>query len=61
MPLQACLRETGSLPVYQRIGPSVAVLRDRGLSVAAIARHFRVDHHTADKALSWFLNVSSSS
>ena len=29
-------------------------MQDRGVRVAAIARHFGVDYHTADKAIGWF-------
>ena len=42
------------LPAYQRIARRAVALRNRGLSVAAIARHFLVDHRTAAKALRWF-------
>ena len=42
------------VPVYQQIAAEAGVMRARGLRVAAIARHFRVDHHTVDKAVAWF-------
>ena len=29
-------------------------MHDRGVRVNAIAKHFRVDHHTVAKALRWF-------
>ena len=38
----------------QRIAAEAAGMQDRGVRVAAIARHFGVDYHTADKAIGWF-------
>ena len=29
-------------------------MHDRCVRVSAIAKYFRVDHHTVDKALRWF-------
>ena len=29
-------------------------MQARGVLIAAIARHFRVDHHTVVKAIWWF-------
>jgi hypothetical protein len=40
-------------PTYQRIARDASHLRQLGLSVAAIARHLRVDHKTAAKAIRW--------
>ena len=36
------------------MAPQAVELRERGVSVAAIAQLFGVDHHTASKALRWF-------
>ena len=41
-------------PIYQVIAAEAAAMRDRGDRVSAIAKHFGLDHHTADKALRWF-------
>ena len=38
-------------PVYQSIASCVAEMRERGLNVTPIAKHFRVDYRTAAKAL----------
>ena len=40
--------------VYQRITADAAALERGAVRVAAIARHFGVDHHTADKVIRWF-------
>ncbi len=48
------IRDVPKTPVYQEIAAQAGEMRDRGVSVAAIARHFGVDHHTVDKALRWF-------
>ena len=42
------------VPVYQRIAAEATAMQDRGVCVAAIARHFGVDDHTAAKAIRWF-------
>ena len=42
------------VPVYQRIAAEAAGMQDQGVTVAAIARHFGVDHHTVEKAIRWF-------
>ena len=48
------LRDLPETPVYQRIAAEAAGMQDRGVTVAAIARHFGVDDHTAGKAIRWF-------
>ena len=48
------LRDPPTTPVYQRIAAAAVGMRDRGVTVAAIARHFGVDDHTAGKAIRWF-------
>ena len=40
--------------MQQRIAIEAAAMYARGVRVSAIAKHFGVDHHTADKALRWF-------
>ena len=40
--------------IYQVIAPEAIAMQGRGVLVSAIAKHFGVDHHTADKALGWF-------
>ena len=40
-------------PIYQAMAPQALELRERGVSVAGIARLFGVDHHTVTKALRW--------
>ena len=52
--IEADLLETVETPVYQSIAAEVAPMHDRGVRVNAISKHFRVDHHTAAKALRWF-------
>ena len=42
------------VPVYQRIAADAAGMNDQGVTVAAIGRHFGVDHHTVWKAIRWF-------
>ena len=42
------------MPVYQLIGAEAAGMQDRGVTVAAIAGHFRVEDHTAGKAIRWY-------
>ena len=54
LPLRVELRDPPTTPVYQCIAAEAAVMRDRGVTVAAIARHFGVDDHTAAKAIRWF-------
>ena len=54
IPLEVALCDSGPVPLYQRIAPPAAQMRAAGRSVSAIARHFRVDDHTAAKALRWF-------
>ncbi len=54
LPLDVELRDVPTTPVYQRIAAEAAAMRDGGVRVAAIARHFGVDHHMVDKALGWF-------
>ena len=55
LPLEVQLRERLVTPVgYQWIAASAAEMRVQAVSVTAIARHFRVDYHTAAKALPWF-------
>ena len=38
----------------QGIAAEAALMQAAGVRVAAIARHFGVDHHTVDKAIRWF-------
>ena len=52
--VEVMLCEPPSTPIYQAIAAKAAEMRARRVRVAAIARHFRVDHHTVDKALRWF-------
>ena len=40
--------------MHQRIAIEAAAMYARGVRGSAIAKHFGVDHHTADKALRWF-------
>jgi len=54
LPVQVELRVEPVVPVYQRIAAEAAGMRARGLSVAAIARYFGIDDHTAAKAIRWF-------
>ena len=51
------LVEAAPLPVYRRIAFEALEMRASGVRVAAISRHFGVDHHTVDKALRWFLQL----
>ena len=53
-PFVVDLVEAAPGPAYRRIAFEATEMRASGLRVAAIARHFRVDHHTVDKALRWF-------
>ena len=53
VPLAVELRNPVLTPIYQLMAPQALELRERGVSVAAIARRFGVDHHTAAKALRW--------
>ena len=53
-PVEAEFRAVVPVPVYQRIGADAARMRDKGVTVAAIGRHFAVDHHTVEKAIRWF-------
>ena len=53
LPVQVELRVEPVVPVYQRIAAEAAGMRARGLSVAAVARHFGVDDHTVVKAVRW--------
>ena len=53
LPLTVELRNAVVTPIYQAMAPQALELRERGVSVAGIARLFGVDHHTATKALRW--------
>ena len=53
LPLVVELRNAVVTPIYQSMAPQALELRERSVSVAAIARVFGVDHHTATKALRW--------
>jgi hypothetical protein len=53
LPFEVPLLDTEPAPIYQRIARDGSHLRQLGLSVAAIARHFRVDQKTAAKAIRW--------
>ena len=54
LPFEVELRDVSTTPVYQQIAAQAAGMQNRGVTVAAIARHFGVDDHTADKAIRWF-------
>ena len=54
MSVEVALHDSAPPPVYQRIAPAAAQMHAAGRSVSAIAQHFRVDDHTAAKALRWF-------
>ena len=54
LPFEAEFRSVVPVPVYQRIAAEAAGMQDQGVRVAAIARHFGVDDHTAGKAMRWF-------
>ena len=54
VPVELELREPPTTPVYERIAAEAAGMQDRGVTVAAIARHFGVDDHTAAKAIRSF-------
>ena len=54
LPVEVELRDPPTTPVYQRIAAEAAGMRDQGVTVAAIGRHFGVDDHTAGKAIRWF-------
>ena len=54
LPFEAEFRAVVRVPVYQRIAAEGARMQDRGVTVAAIGRHFGVDDHTVDKAIRWF-------
>jgi predicted transposase YdaD len=47
------LLDTEPAPTYQRIARDADHLNQLGLSVAAVARHLRVDHKTVAKAIRW--------
>ena len=53
--IEAPLREVTDPPIYQRIAPEAARLRELGLSDHAIGLCFRVTDKTAAKAIRWFL------
>ena len=53
LPLVVGLRHPVVTPIYQAMAPQALELRERGVSVAGIARLFGVDHHTVTKALRW--------
>ena len=52
--IELVLRGVEEPPLHQRIAIEAAAMYTRGVRVSAIAKHFGVDHHTADKALRWF-------
>ena len=54
LPFEAEFRAVVPGPVYQRIAAAAAGMNDQGVTVAAIGRHFGVDHHTVEKAVRWF-------
>ena len=56
-PFVVNLVEVAPLRVYRRIAFEAAELWAQGVRVAAISRHFGVDHHTVEKALRWFLQL----
>ncbi len=53
LPLVVELRNAVVTPIYQAMAAQALELRERGVSVAGIARLFGVDHHTVTKALRW--------
>ena len=53
LPLRVELRDPPITPEYQSIAAEAAAMQACGIRVAAIARHFGVDHHTADNAIRW--------
>ena len=55
LPIEAPLREVTDPPIYPRIAPEAARLRELGLSDHAIGIRFRVTDKTAAKAIRWFL------
>ena len=54
LPFEVEFRSVVPVPVYQRIAVEATEMQHRGVTVAAIARYFGVDDHTAGKALRWF-------
>ena len=54
VPIEAEFLQRLEPPVYQLIAADAAAMHERGAPVTGIAKHFRVDHHTAAKALRWF-------
>ena len=54
LPFEVELRHPTTTPVYQRIAAQAAEMRAAGIAFHAIAEHFRVDDHTAAKAVRWF-------
>ena len=52
--IELVIRGVEEPPMYQRIAIEAAAMYARGVRVSGIAKHFGVDHHTADKALRWF-------
>ena len=54
LPLAVEVRDHPTTPVYQRIALEATRMQQRGVTVAAIGRHFGVDAHTAAKAIRWF-------
>ena len=58
LPIEAPLCEVTAPPIYQRIAPEAARLRELGLSDHAIAVRFGVTDKTAAKAIRWFLGRS---
>ena len=52
--IEAPLREVTDPPIYQRMAPEAARLRELGLSDRAIGVQFGVTDNTAAKAIRWF-------
>ena len=53
LPIEAPIREVTDPPIYQRMAPEAARLREAGFSDHAIAVRFRVTDKTAAKAIRW--------
>ena len=53
LPIETPLREVTDPPIYQRIAPEAARLREAGLSDHAIAVDFGVTDKTIAKAIRW--------
>ena len=59
VPRETALRRVGEPPIYQRIAPRAAWLRDLGYPDTLIAQCIGVTDKTVAKALRWFAGRSS--